>query len=254
MGVARRASKQPIFREPITPSEEMDYLNLGLLVALAALLIYILRTQRKGSEGALPEWARIKIEELEQQRQTAEDRVEMARKAELDWVRTESELRAAAAAMSERAQRAEDALEQYSKSEEQRREAMKNEFKVLAGAIFEERSAVFKTTNADALGQLLQPFKEKLESFEREVKGAQAQEQKNAGALLNQLSQLQQLNTSLSKEAQALTRALKGENKTQGNWGEFVLERALELSGLQKGLNPFGVNHNQFDVFRCSFI
>ncbi len=89
--------------------------------------------------------------------------------------------------------------------------------------------------NQKYLSQLLEPFKEKLKDFEKKVEETYAAERSERGMLRGELNKLLELNATMSKEARNLTQALKGENKTQGNWGELVLENILERCGLRAG-------------------
>jgi DNA recombination protein RmuC len=119
---------------------------------------------------------------------------------------------------------------------------MKNEFKVLAQTILDEKSKQFKTTNSEELDKLLAPFKQKLEDFEKTVKDNHEMEVKSTSALMENIKSLKDMNDKLSEEASGLAKALRGDNKKQGNWGEFVLERALEMSGLAKDKEYFVQN------------
>jgi DNA recombination protein RmuC len=116
------------------------------------------------------------------------------------------------------------------------REQFTRDFENLANRIFEEKSKKFTDQNRSNLDELLKPLGEKLKDFEKKVHEVYVSEGKDRASLKEQLSLLHQLNTQMSKEAQNLTRALKGEgnNKFQGNWGEIILESILEKSGLVK--------------------
>ena len=110
------------------------------------------------------------------------------------------------------------------------------EFENLANRILEEKSAKFLTQNHEHLTTLLDPLRQRLGEFKERVETIHTEDTKSSAALREQLQQLKDLNRQMSDEAAALTRALKGESKTQGSWGELILERILEKSGLQKGL------------------
>lgn len=109
------------------------------------------------------------------------------------------------------------------------------QFENLAQKIFEEKSSKFSDQNYKQLSTLLDPLKERIKDFEKKVEDTYSQERYERGHLKGEISKLIELNTSMSKEAQNLVLALKGENKTQGNWGELILENILERSGLRKG-------------------
>ncbi|GAB1233486.1 DNA recombination protein RmuC [Ferrigenium sp. UT4] len=115
------------------------------------------------------------------------------------------------------------------------REEMSNQFKVLANEILEEKSKRFTEQNQTNLNQLLDPLKLKLTEFQGKVEEVYVTEGKDRSALAEQVKQLMALNNQLSKDAHNLTSALKGQAKAQGNWGELILERVLEASGLRKG-------------------
>jgi DNA recombination protein RmuC len=108
------------------------------------------------------------------------------------------------------------------------------EFENLANRIFEEKSKKFTEQNKTQLDDVLKPLGEKIKDFEKKVNDVYVSDTKERATLKEQLNQLQLLNQQMSKDAQNLARALKGENKTQGNWGEFILSSVLEKSGLQK--------------------
>jgi DNA recombination protein RmuC len=115
------------------------------------------------------------------------------------------------------------------------REELSNQFKNLANEILEEKSKKFSEQNKTSLGELLEPLKTRLSQFQGKVEEVYVQEGKDRTALAEQVKQLMELNKLLSDDAKNLTSALKGSVKTQGNWGELILERVLEASGLRKG-------------------
>lgn len=114
------------------------------------------------------------------------------------------------------------------------RDELRAQFAELAGKIFEEREQRFAETSQQRLGQLLDPLRDRIQAFEKRVEDSYSNEARERFSLGKELERLQQLNLKLSDEATNLTQALKGQ-KTQGNWGELVLERVLEHAGLQKG-------------------
>jgi DNA recombination protein RmuC len=112
---------------------------------------------------------------------------------------------------------------------------LKGDFKALANDILEEKSKRFTEQNQINLNQLLEPLKVKIKEFQGQVHDVYVQEGKDRSQLAEQVRQLMALNNQLSKDAHNLTSALKGQAKVQGNWGELILERVLEASGLRKG-------------------
>ena len=109
------------------------------------------------------------------------------------------------------------------------------EFENLANKILEEKSSKFTIQNKENLDQILKPLGEKIKDFEKKVNEVYVTDSKERASLATQLKNLQELNQMMAKEANNLTNALKGETKTMGNWGEFILEGILEKSGLVKG-------------------
>jgi DNA recombination protein RmuC len=109
------------------------------------------------------------------------------------------------------------------------------EFENLANKIFEEKGKAFTETNKTNLSQILDPLKEKIKDFEKKVEESNKENIDRHASLRQQLQMLKDMNQEITKEAKNLTDALKGQTKTQGNWGEFILESILEKSGLVKG-------------------
>lgn len=118
---------------------------------------------------------------------------------------------------------------------EEAKNTLSEQFKNVANDILEEKSKKFSEQNQTNLGQLLDPLRQQIHEFKGKVEEVYVQEGKDRSAMAEQVRQLVSLNQALSQEAKNLTNALKGNTKTQGNWGELVLERVLEASGLRKG-------------------
>ena len=115
------------------------------------------------------------------------------------------------------------------------RAELSSQFKSLANDILDEKSRKFADQNKTNLETLLQPLGQKIRDFERKVDEVYDKESKQRFSLENEIRTLRDLNTRISQDAINLTNALKGQSKTQGAWGEIVLERVLEMSGLVKG-------------------
>ncbi|WP_421763935.1 DNA recombination protein RmuC [Ekhidna sp.] len=116
----------------------------------------------------------------------------------------------------------------------QLQEKFTTEFKNLANEIFEEKSKKFTDQNKTNLNELLNPLGQKLSEFEKKVEQTNKESLERSTALREQIIGLRELNDRMTKEAENLTKALKGDVKMQGNWGEVILERILEKSGLEK--------------------
>ena len=115
------------------------------------------------------------------------------------------------------------------------REQMALQFQQVASRILEEKSQRFTQQNHDNLGLLLNPLNEKIKAFQDQVAQTYDKESKERLTLKNEIERLAALNTRISEDAVNLTQALKGSNKSQGIWGEMVLEKVLESSGLRRG-------------------
>jgi DNA recombination protein RmuC len=113
------------------------------------------------------------------------------------------------------------------------------EFENLANRIFDEKSTKFTAQNKVNLDQLLNPLQEKILHFEKKVEDSHKESLLNNVSLRQEIINLTSLNEKMSQETVNLTKALKGDSKMQGNWGELVLERVLEKSGLEKDREYF---------------
>jgi DNA recombination protein RmuC len=128
-----------------------------------------------------------------------------------------------------------DQLDQQKAELEEVQKKLQTEFENIANRILKERSNEFVQHNEKNIGEILNPLKEKIASFEKKVDEAYDKEFRDKVSLREEVKKLTELNTRVSEEANNLTRALKGDVKKQGNWGEVILERVLERSGLTKG-------------------
>ena len=130
----------------------------------------------------------------------------------------------------------EESHEKKSEELKQMKNILSLEFKNLANEIFEEKSKKFSSNNKETISTILDPLKERIQNFENKVeKSNQANSEWN-GRLQEQIKSLKELNLQMSKEAENLTHALKGDSKTQGNWGELQVENILKKVGLKEGI------------------
>ena len=118
---------------------------------------------------------------------------------------------------------------------EQSEQRLTTQFENLANRIFEHSGKKIEQQNKQSLNFLLSPLKEQLDSFKKQVQDSFGEEAKERHTLTYEIRNLQQLNQQMAKEATNLTNALKGNNKVQGNWGEFILSQILDNSGLRLG-------------------
>ncbi|MGB1210913.1 MAG: DNA recombination protein RmuC [Lacinutrix venerupis] len=117
---------------------------------------------------------------------------------------------------------------------EERQKQLRTDFENLANKILDAKSEKFTLQNKENIKNILNPLQEKIQIFEKKVDDTHKENFGLHSALKTQLEGLKELNQQMTKEATNLTKALKGDNKMQGNWGELVLERVLEKSGLEK--------------------
>lgn len=126
-------------------------------------------------------------------------------------------------------------LERIEKDFAQREKYLSEKLENLARQILEETSRKFTEHNRQKLDEIIRPFKEDLQQFKTKVEQTDRENLKRTASLMEQIKNLKELNLQITREAQNLTRALKGDTKTQGIWGEAILESILEKSGLEKG-------------------
>jgi DNA recombination protein RmuC len=132
-----------------------------------------------------------------------------------------------------------DKIQQQKTDFEEIRKRSLDEFKLAANALLEEKSERFAKFNKDNIEQILKPLGENLSEFKKQVKESYDKEAKERFSLEGRIKELVELNNQISKEAQNLTNALKGQAKTQGDWGEMILENILEHSGLSRNREYF---------------
>ncbi len=128
-------------------------------------------------------------------------------------------------------------LEDQKTDIEKLQEKFAKDFEILASKILEEKSQKFTEKNKENIEQILNPLQEKIRSFEKKVEETNKESIDRQSALRTQISNLSKLNEQLSSDAINLTKALKGDSKKQGDWGEFQLEILLEKVGLQKDIH-----------------
>ena len=128
-------------------------------------------------------------------------------------------------------------LDEESKRLIQQQKQLQTKFENMANDILEKRSEKFVEQNQKNIDQILKPLGEKIKSFEQSVEDKYLKDQKNKAGLSEQIKLLQETNQKISQDANNLAKALKGDSKVQGDWGELQLEVLLEKSGLNKGIH-----------------
>ena len=125
--------------------------------------------------------------------------------------------------------------EQRLRDQQASEEKLSSQFELLSQRIFNDKSAQFKTLNQESINQLLAPFKVQLEGFKQQVSDCYINEGKERYNQQEEIKKLSAINQLMQQETSNLTNALKGDNKQMGNWGEVILQRILENSGLREG-------------------
>ncbi len=200
---------------------------VGLLIgAVAGVLVYMLLTKAKNQ---------TQLAVLNEQKRSTE-RLHEITKQELQATKTRHDELANRLSISlTENKNLQEKLQGQKEELELLQQKMQKDFELLANRILDEKSQKFVQKNDDVLKAILDPLKDRLREYEQRVSETHLQTEKERGALREQLKQLSDMSHRMSNEALNLTRALKGDNKTQGNWGEMILEKILEKSGLEKG-------------------
>ncbi|MCK4569228.1 MAG: DNA recombination protein RmuC [Bacteroidales bacterium] len=146
-----------------------------------------------------------------------------------------SDLSQKLAVAGEREKSLQEKYDQYQKEIDKLQEKFKLEFENIASKILKQNTIDFSESNQKSINEVIKPLRQKIEAFEKTVNETYQKGLKDQVDLKAEIKNLHELNTKLSEEATNLTRALKSDSKKQGNWGEMVLERLLERSGLVKG-------------------
>lgn len=182
------------------------------------------QTEAEMQKSVAQETLRIKNEEMQRLQQELTQQMEIAgnRGMELAALRTSNENLV-------------EKLENQKGEIEELQKRLTSEFENIASKILKERSDEFSLSNHKNLSEILNPLKERIQNFEKKVDETYDKELRDKISLREEVRKLTELNARVSEEANNLTKALKGDVKKQGNWGEVVLERVLERSGLTKG-------------------
>ncbi|MEO2051056.1 MAG: DNA recombination protein RmuC [Allomuricauda sp.] len=206
-------------------NEALIYIIIGLITLVLGLFagMYIQKLKTKSSESV---WVDRNLK--------AENQISEL-KGELDNIReAKSNLEIKLAREEANAVNLEDKLNEQKREVEKLQERFTKEFENLANKILEEKSEKFTKSNKENIENILTPLNKKIKEFEEKVEQSQKENISIHSALKEQLLTLQSQNLKITQEAENLTKALKGDSKMQGNWGELVLERVLEKSGLEK--------------------
>ena len=202
------------------------YSLAGLLVGLGALIVYILKQRGvSSSRDSLEAENRMLKEEILRSQQLENSLREELRLADSERVEK--------ATLNEELNKK---LESQISEQEKMAKQMQERFENLANKILDQKSAKFTESNKENIKSLLEPLDKDIRNFRKKVEDIHEKDLSQQASLKEFLGNLQQAQAKLSEDARNLTTALKGDSKKQGDWGEFILERTLEASGLVKGL------------------
>ena len=213
------------------------YIFLGLIIGAGAVyfifntkLSYAKKEAKQGSE---------QVKQLENRLEMLLNDCDAKSSLIIDWERklykSESELKIAQNEIITKTK----ALDEQQKNVKQIQEQFKSEFKNLATDILEEKSRNLSESSQKSINELLSPLKIKIDEFKTQIQNNYVKETSERFSLAKEIKQLASLNSQLTMDAQNLTKALKGDSKIQGDWGEMILENILEQSGLSKGREYF---------------
>jgi DNA recombination protein RmuC len=209
------------------------YLILGIAIGFALCWFY-LKSKPVATDGSAELQTQIAVQ-AERVQALERDKAELSAKLQTaalqaqtltaDLARTQTMLRSE-----------EESYEKLQRDSDEMREQLRREFENLANRILEEKTDKFTKLNQSNLTDILNPLQIKLREFEQKVDQVYRTEAAERNSLRGEIKNLVDLNQQISKEASNLARALKGDTKKQGNWGELILEKVLEFSGLRKDI------------------
>jgi DNA recombination protein RmuC len=208
-------------------------IGIGLLVG--ALICYLVLNQKLQKQNSLLQKSQM---ETEVARQTLADFRKNTESDRLAYDRREQKIIQLTADLSKMSADYDNLSQRMLEREKEVNNLQQHfqaQFEMLANRILKTNTQELSSHNQDQLKQMLQPLRERLHSFEQKVSDTYEKEARERFHLQKEIEQLMSMNLRMSEDAQNLTRALRGESKTQGNWGEMILSRVLESSGLRPG-------------------
>ena len=220
--------------------EAVIYGMAGMSVGLIALVIYVLKNKNLKNEDS--DELQLKISELEGSAHALATENRLQKEEIQLGQQLEAELRKQLKhADNEKVQKVTQndelnrRLEEQVKEQETAHKQMQERFENLANKILEQKSAKFTEANRENLKHVLEPLDKDIKAFRKKIEDMHEKDVSQHASMKEFLGNLQNAQAQLSEEARNLTHALKGDSKKQGDWGEFILERTLEASGLIKG-------------------
>jgi len=202
---------------------DIVYLIVGILIGGVAAW-FIASSKFKGESGRVEERSSI----LEKEKSNLENTLTSERQKVID-------LNSKLSALQSDYNNLQQKLAEQKAEVDELQQKFTKEFENLANRIFKEKADEFSKQSKNNLSEILNPLKERITEFQSKVEETNKESIDRFASLRQQLSSLKDMNQQITQEAKNLTEALKGQSKTQGNWGEFILESILEKSGLVKG-------------------
>lgn len=199
----------------------MEFIYIAIIVALAAFIIFWIYRSGK-----------LQLEQVVKENHELKSGQETLQSKHFEAIREAAQLKASLHAKDEQLKAQQEEIANT-------REQLNKDFQILATQILEEKTARFTDMNKINIESILRPLNEKLVEFKAKVEETYDKESKQRFSLEERIRELVSLNQQISEDANNLTKALKGNNKIQGNWGEMILESILEKSGLKKGEEYF---------------
>jgi len=219
------------------------YLALGIIIG-GLLVFFLMKTtsvSKRSFDGINEKLIRSQEGELNYQQKIEElklSNLELTRENSLIQ-KSKEELLFTNAELNAHYKNLQDQLENQKADFVKLQETNRLQFEKMANQILEQKSEKFTQLNQNQLKLILEPFQEKINELKNTVNETYDKESKERFSLGEKVRELKDLNQQISEDAKKLTRALKGESKTQGNWGEMILESILEKSGLRKNQEYF---------------
>ncbi|WP_405326599.1 DNA recombination protein RmuC [Leeuwenhoekiella sp. LLG6367-2.1] len=214
-------------------NESLLFLGIGLgcLLLGSVLGYFIARLKNKSETGMLTERLNLKSEQLSQSENKLKEQNLKNEHLQQKKEFLQNELTSTTVAYENLEQR----IEEKTAELEQLQQKFTKDFEIVASKILDEKSSKFTLQNKENLDLILKPLHERINSFEKKVEDTNKESLGRHSELRQQIKGLADLNLQMSKDADNLTKALKGDSKIQGNWGELILTRVLEKSGLELG-------------------
>ncbi|MEZ7495397.1 DNA recombination protein RmuC [Leeuwenhoekiella aequorea] len=214
-------------------NESLLFLGIGLgcLLLGSVLGYFIARLKNKSETGMLTERLNLKSEQLFQSENKLKEQNLKNEHLQQKKEFLQNELTSTTVAYENLEQR----IEEKTAELEQLQQKFTKDFEIVASKILDEKSSKFTLQNKENLDLILKPLHERINSFEKKVEDTNKESLGRHSELRQQIKGLADLNLQMSKDADNLTKALKGDSKIQGNWGELILTRVLEKSGLEYG-------------------